>query len=82
MTIGGVRQHFTQKERDNETGLDYFGARYFASKRTKTGVRPAIFAISSSRWSPGINFRPAEGITMKSKSRASILREYFAAEEG
>jgi len=27
----GVRQHFTQKERDNETGLDYFGARYFAS---------------------------------------------------
>ncbi|HXM48295.1 MAG TPA: RHS repeat-associated core domain-containing protein, partial [Pyrinomonadaceae bacterium] len=27
----GVRQHFTDKERDNETGLDYFGARYFAS---------------------------------------------------
>lgn len=27
----GVRQQFTQKERDNETGLDYFGARYFAS---------------------------------------------------
>ena len=27
----GVRQKFTQKERDNETGLDYFGARYFAS---------------------------------------------------
>jgi len=27
----GVRQHFTQKERDAETGLDYFGARYFAS---------------------------------------------------
>jgi hypothetical protein len=22
-----VRQKFTQKERDNETGLDYFGAR-------------------------------------------------------
>ena len=27
----GVRQKFTQKERDNETGLDYFGARYLAS---------------------------------------------------
>ena len=27
----GVRQQFTEKERDVETGLDYFGARYFAS---------------------------------------------------
>jgi RHS repeat-associated protein len=27
----GVRQKFTQKERDNETGLDYFSARYYAS---------------------------------------------------
>ena len=27
----GVRQHFSQKERDNETGLDYFLARYYAS---------------------------------------------------
>src|SRR5437762_5866190 len=26
-----TRQKLTQKERDNETGLDYFGARYFAS---------------------------------------------------
>ena len=26
-----VRQKFVSKERDNETGLDYFGARYFAS---------------------------------------------------
>ena len=26
-----VRQKFTQKERDNETGLDYFGARYYES---------------------------------------------------
>lgn len=26
-----MRQKFTQKERDNETGLDYFGARYYAS---------------------------------------------------
>ena len=27
----GVRQKFTEKERDNETGLDYFGARYYAN---------------------------------------------------
>jgi RHS repeat-associated protein len=27
----GVRQEFTQKERDVETGLDYFGARYYSS---------------------------------------------------
>jgi RHS repeat-associated protein len=27
----GVRQQFTAKERDLETGLDYFGARYFSS---------------------------------------------------
>jgi len=27
----GVRQQFTQKERDNETGLDYFLARYYSS---------------------------------------------------
>src|SRR5204862_4080869 len=26
-----TRQKFTSKERDNETGLDFFGARYFAS---------------------------------------------------
>ena len=26
-----VRQKFTSQERDNETGLDYFGARYFSS---------------------------------------------------
>ena len=27
----GARQKFTQKERDIETGLDYFGARYYAN---------------------------------------------------
>jgi RHS repeat-associated protein len=27
----GVRQQFTQKERDNETGLDYFNARYYSN---------------------------------------------------
>jgi RHS repeat-associated protein len=30
-TGDSLRQKFTQKERDNETGLDYFGARYYGS---------------------------------------------------
>jgi RHS repeat-associated protein len=30
-TSDGLRQKFTSKERDIETGLDYFGARYFSS---------------------------------------------------
>jgi RHS repeat-associated protein len=31
--IGGQTRRFTAKERDSETGLDYFGARYYASTR-------------------------------------------------
>jgi RHS repeat-associated protein len=39
----GVRQHFTAKERDNETGLDYFGARYYASTQGRfTSVDPLL----------------------------------------
>ncbi len=29
----GLRQKFTEKERDLETGLDFFGARYYANKQ-------------------------------------------------
>ncbi len=36
-----LRQKFTQKERDNETGLDYFLARYYASTQGRfTSVDP------------------------------------------
>jgi RHS repeat-associated protein len=36
-----VRQKFTQKERDLETGLDYFNARYYSSTQGRfTGVDP------------------------------------------
>jgi len=36
-----VRQQFTSKERDNETGLDYFGVRYYASMQGRfTGADP------------------------------------------
>jgi RHS repeat-associated protein len=41
----GVRERFTQKERDNETGLDYFGARYFSSTQGRfTGVDPIFIS--------------------------------------
>jgi RHS repeat-associated protein len=30
-TLGSTEQHYTGKERDAESGLDYFGARYYAS---------------------------------------------------
>jgi len=36
-----TRQKFTQKERDNESGLDYFGARYYSSAQGRfTSVDP------------------------------------------
>jgi RHS repeat-associated protein len=41
----GVRQQFTSKERDLETALDYFGARYFSSSQGRfTGVDPLLFS--------------------------------------
>jgi RHS repeat-associated protein len=39
----GERQKFTQKERDNETGLDYFEARYYGSSQGRfTSVDPMM----------------------------------------
>jgi RHS repeat-associated protein len=49
-----VRQKFTQKERDIETGLDYFGARYFASAQGRfTSVDPLMasgLAVDPQSW--------------------------------
>jgi len=39
-----VRQKFTQKERDNESGLDYFLARYYASAQGRFTSADAPFA--------------------------------------
>jgi RHS repeat-associated protein len=39
----GVRQQFTQKERDNETELDYFLARYYASGQGRFTSPDAYF---------------------------------------
>jgi RHS repeat-associated protein len=38
-----VRQHFGAKERDNETGLDFFGLRYYGSTMGRfTGIDPLL----------------------------------------
>ena len=42
-TSDGVRQKFTGKERDTETGLDYSGARYYTSGQGRfTGADPLL----------------------------------------
>jgi RHS repeat-associated protein len=48
----GVRQQFTAKERDNETGLDYFLARYYSSPQgrfTSTDPQNIIFEKNRGR---------------------------------
>src|SRR6266700_171778 len=43
----GLRQKFTAKERDTETGLDYFGARYYSSGQGRfTGVDPSHVSVN------------------------------------
>ncbi len=44
----GVRQKFTQKERDAETGLHYFGARYYSSVQGRfISADPSSVSIAS-----------------------------------
>jgi len=49
--VDNVRQKFTQKERDNETGLDYFGARYYSSIQGRF-VSPDPLLASGSVFGP------------------------------
>lgn len=42
-----LRQKFTQKERDNETGLDYFNARYYSSTQGRfTSPDPSLLSVN------------------------------------
>ena len=48
----GIRQQFTRKERDVETGLDYFNARYYASMQGRfTGADPYDINLERQRTS-------------------------------
>jgi len=51
-----TRQKFTQKERDSESGLDYFGARYYASPQGRfTSADPGLIKlkhlVNPQKWS-------------------------------
>ncbi|MGH9800157.1 MAG: RHS repeat-associated core domain-containing protein, partial [Blastocatellia bacterium] len=50
-TADCVRQRFTDKERDTETGLDYFEARYFASVQGRFSSPDPLMA-SGRAWNP------------------------------
>jgi len=44
----GLRQKFTSKQRDTESGLDYFGARYYSSPHARfSGVDPLMESAHS-----------------------------------
>jgi RHS repeat-associated protein len=45
MLMHSMTQRFTGKERDAETGLDYFGARYFSGAQGRfTSVDPSMLS--------------------------------------
>ena len=45
----GVRQQFTSKDRDTETGLDYFGARYYSNQQGRfISVDPSLISAHPS----------------------------------
>lgn len=44
----GIKQRFTGKERDGETGLDYFGARYVSASQGRfTSADPYVFQFAT-----------------------------------
>src|SRR2546430_3950717 len=45
--LDGARQKFTSKERDIETGLDYFGARYYASTQGRFSSSDPLLSSGS-----------------------------------
>jgi len=62
----GVRQQFTEKERDVETGLDYFLARYYSSTQGRfTGVDPYDINLEKQ-------------LTSDPSAAESVFREYIS----
>jgi RHS repeat-associated protein len=50
--IDGVRQKFTGKERDDETGLDYFSARYYSSTQGRFTSADPVTLTSARLFDP------------------------------
>jgi len=87
----GVRQKFTQKERDNETGLDYFGARYYASMQGRFTSPDAMSGRPGSpqswnRYSYSINnplkFIDPSGLLWYAKNGGNGQPEWFDKDPG
>jgi RHS repeat-associated protein len=83
-TGDSVRQKFTQKERDNETGLDYFLARYYSSNQGRfVSVDPlaghtydpqTLNRYVYTRNSPLINVDP-DGLDFQIKGQGDYCKE-------
>jgi RHS repeat-associated protein len=86
--FGSVRQKFTAKERDNETGLDYFGARYYSSSQGRfTGidvVGPDVTnpqTLNKYRYALNnpLRYIDPNGKQEQGESLTDSIRNYFAA---
>lgn len=78
----GTRQQFTQKERDNETGLDFFGARYYASMQGRfTSPDPLMASAyvenpqSWNRYSYALN-NPLKYVDPDGMKSKPVFRDY------
>ena len=60
-TNDGVRQHFTSKERDIETGLDFFEARYYSSMQGRFASVDPFDIISETKATAETNPDKAKG---------------------
>jgi RHS repeat-associated protein len=49
---GAQPKRFTGKERDEETGLDYFGARYYSSKTARFTTQDPVYTWSENLFDP------------------------------
>jgi RHS repeat-associated protein len=83
-TSDNTRQRFTQKERDTESGLDYFGARYYSSPQGRfTSVDPGGFTgrtVASpqdwNRYAYTIN-NPLKFVDPDGKDRIEVIVETY-----
>jgi RHS repeat-associated protein len=77
-----LRQQFTSKERDIETGLDYFGARYYASRQGRfTSADPLMGSAHVSdpqSWNryTYVNNNPLRNIDPEGLDKTPVFQDY------